>query len=211
MQLYTWNYNGEESLATLKVSQISAAKLYYCFTGRNAWWSIWVQKYYEGCMHSSLESAKKYAEKKRVQGTVFYIEEIPALIFEAENNCLAVTQINCKEPMAEYSSDAISEKVSLSKFKIKNAMNNYLKCGASLEGVCLSFDYDSSFWKRLQPSENSIVRVMCKKAKSDQFVSLKPKEALFRFESYSVGSNYYLEWRKSESRFSPDSVLSLLS
>ncbi len=53
-----------QKLLTLK--NVKAVKIFYCFYGRNAWYTTWVQKYSENCMHSSLESAKEFAEANRV-------------------------------------------------------------------------------------------------------------------------------------------------
>ena len=72
---------------------ISRGLLYYVHTGRNAWHSNWVTQYANGCMHTTLESAKEYAEKRRTRGTVFYIKQLPCLVFRSKDTCVLVTEI----------------------------------------------------------------------------------------------------------------------
>ena len=64
-----------------KVNNVYPVKIYYVTTGRNAWRSTWIERYYKGCMRYSLESAKSYCEGHRQRGTVFYIRELPSLAF----------------------------------------------------------------------------------------------------------------------------------
>ena len=54
-------------------------KIYYLVTGRNAWHSTWVQHFYKRCISTDYRDLENDAEKRRGAGTVFYIEELPAL------------------------------------------------------------------------------------------------------------------------------------
>ena len=83
----------------LKLRGIKVVKIYYCYYGRNAWYSTWVQKYYKNCMHASFDSAKGFAEINRKQGSVFYIKELPALYIESGSYPILVTQINKTCPL----------------------------------------------------------------------------------------------------------------
>jgi hypothetical protein len=74
---------------------------------------------------SSLTSARDYAEYLRVQGSAFYISEMPALVLEANALALAVTQINCEDVLAGYSptqylttSDMVAHRLQISETTI---------------------------------------------------------------------------------------------
>jgi len=86
-------------LAAAKIERVQAGTLYYLFRGRNAWHATWVQHYTEGSLNTSLAAAQRVAEQWRAQGSVFTIDEHPALICETTAGTLAVTQINTKRPL----------------------------------------------------------------------------------------------------------------
>ncbi len=160
-------------------------------------------------MHSRFEGARDFVKRHRVQGSVFYIKEIPALLFQDEEFVLAVSQINCKDVLAGYSVDAISQDVGALRKKIDGAPYNYLGWGATFEEVYLSFEHDSRFWKVAPPPRNSIIRVMCRGSIAD-FESLGDKR-LMRFKSYSIGANYPLGWTSSEGSVTYGAVKALVS
>src|SRR5690606_42111191 len=95
------------SLEDSPVQGISRGLVYYVHTGRNDWHSTSVTQYYPGCMHSTLESAKNYAEKRRTRGTVFYIRQLPCLIFRSRKQTISVTEINNRNPLSGYSVNEI--------------------------------------------------------------------------------------------------------
>lgn len=190
----------------LKLRGVRAVKIYYCFYGRNAWHSTWVQKYYKDCMHSNLESAKRFAERNRVQGSVFYIKELPALLFDGGNYPVLVTQINERCPLREYSAKALREDVSIGSEKIEGYRNNYLTFGAPMNGVILSFEHDSRFWKTQQPLKNSVILLYTK----TEFESVELKTTKLKaWKSSSLGKDYCLSWNPINSRVSQSSVLRL--
>lgn len=186
---------------------MGVGKLFYCHTGRNAWWTIWITRYSEGCMHASIEGAKAFAETKRVQGTVFYIAELPALIFHGHGQCLAVTQINTTDPLAGYSATAVRAGGASGTKKLVGAHDNYFVSGASFEGISLSFNYDSRFWTVTAPPTNSVVQLVGK-GELNAFQILVD-EPLRKYQSYSNGPRYLMGWRVLESKIQAKFTLNL--
>lgn len=186
---------------------ISRGIIYYVHTGRNAWHSTWVTQYANGCMHTTLQSAKEYAEKRRARGTVFYIKQLPCLIFRSQITCVLVTEINNKNPLSGYSSDATTDDVAYGLNKIEGARNNYLKIGASINGVAMSFLTNSRFWNvRPGPRDSVIMLSSMNPALSVEKVS---SDSLLAYKSYSNGGNYYLGWSGIESEIKSLAILQL--
>lgn len=207
-QLLSFNESIFPELARSNVESISASLIYYVFTGRNAWHSTWITRYAEGCMHPTLELAKRYAEKRRTQGTVFHIKELPAIIFRSKSGCLIVTQINCKNPLSNYSPNATAINVRSGQKKIEGALDNYICKNASIYGVALSFVCGSRFWLT-QPSEkNSIITV----ATSEPSITLPAltENKLVTRTSFSFGKKYLLGWSEKESEILTSGVRSIL-
>lgn len=204
MQLLNYNESRFPQLKNERVLRKSIRKLYYVHDGRNAWHSTWVQRYLDGCMHSSLSSAKKYAENLRVRGSVYYINEIPALLLESESLVLAVTQLNCTDVLVGYSSNAVTNEAASGKQKIENMRRNYLTRGSPIEGAFLSFEPDSHFWKNTPPPRDSVIRVLCE----DSIRDFEPlgKGALGGHKSISCGSQYLLGWSSYEHKTQSDSL-----
>jgi hypothetical protein len=207
MQLRTFDSGRFPSLETLTVRRRGLAKLYYVHDGRNAWYTTWVQRYLDGCMHTTFDSAKDYAESLRVQGSVFYIYEKPALVIEADDVVLVITQINCTDVLAGYSVTAVGDEVGFGRKKIANAANNYLRRGSSLEGAFLSFDADSRFWRK-RPPHNSVIRVLGR-------TSLKAFESVpdrcRGYQSFSSGGFYRLGWTERDNDARSTSLQKLFS
>lgn len=196
-----------QNLDSDTVKGISRGLIYYVHTGRNAWHSTWVTQYSPGCMHTTAESAKVYVEKLRTRGTVFYIKQLPCLVFRAKGVAVIVTEINSNNPLSGYSPDATVSEVAKGLIKIDGALNNYLKIGAPLEGVAMSFLPNSRFWNNRPSPKNSVIilaandpSVKVEKVKSDKLLSYK---------SFSNGGGYYLGWSPIESYIKRTAVLAL--
>ena len=189
------------------VRSISRGLIYYVHTGRNAWHSTWVTHYFPGCMHTTLQSAKEYAEKFRERGTVLYIKQLPCLIFRSNGVAIIITEINNRNPLSGYSADATTDEVAIGSKKIKEALNNYLKVGAPLEGVTLSFLPSSRFWSHRPSPKNSVIVL----ATNDEAVSIEKVKSddLLSFKSFSNGGNYYLGWSSIKPHIKRSAVLAL--
>lgn len=192
MKLFKYSDGKFPTFQSEVVKRKGARKLYYVHDGRNAWWGAWVQRYLDGCMHSSWESAKRNAERLRVQGSVFYIAELPAIILEAETLVLAVTQINCTDVLSGYSPNAVSADPPLGMQLRENAHNNYLVPGSPIEGALMSFEPKSRFWVQPPPETNSVTCVVGVGGLS-HFSGLA-QDPLKGFKSFSTGGAYLLSW-----------------
>ena len=85
-----------------EIKSVSVKKIYYLVTGRNAWHSTWVQHFYKKCISTEYRELENDAEKRRGAGTVFYIEELPALCLEVSAGCFVISEINTNSPLKNY-------------------------------------------------------------------------------------------------------------
>lgn len=193
-RLYDFDERQHEKLSRSKLRSVEACILYYLYNRRNAWHSTWSTRYTAGCMHTSLDSAKATAERQRTQGSVFYISEIPALLFRSAQGALAVTQINDTLPLKEYSPDATTGEVALGVKKIRGALDCYLVPGAPMLGVALSFDASSRFWRQRPNAVNS-VKIVASSAPGEDFLPVPRRRRRWRSASY--GGVYALSWYES--------------
>jgi hypothetical protein len=187
MELKTYDQNLHDELLFDKVIKKGVRKIYYVSSGRNAWWSTWVKQYNSGCMHTTLDSAKKYAEKMRTNGSVFYIQEIPALVLEGRFISLIVTQINCQDVLQNYKPK--------SKDLTSGATHCHITANSLLCHAYNSFVYNSAFWDIAPPAKNSVLRLLCHtKLKDFDFYRAS---SVSSYKSESIGPNYYLQWHPS--------------
>lgn len=206
MELY--QIDPQKELNTDAISNIAQGVIYYVTTGRNAWHSTWVSRYKKDCMHTTIESAKSYAENNRSSGTVFYIKKLPCLVFRAKNRTLLVTEINNKNPLSGYSSDATSNMPNAKTNKIKGALDNYIKIGAPLVGAGLSFLHNSRFW-RVKPNPKDAVMLLSN-PKPNFSVEQDQDNDLSAYSSYSNGSNYYLGWKQIKTETSSSAITNII-
>lgn len=202
MELCVYNQDTFPELGSATVNAVRGGKLYFVHDGRNAWWSTWVQRYEVNCMHISLERAKQYAERQRVQGSVFYVNEIPALLVQGGSLVLAVTQINCSNALSGYSADAVTEVLPPGFEKLENARNNYLEQGSPMIGTYLSFAPESRFWCE-RPVSQHIVRVVCRSTLEAFQPLVLPLKS---HKSHSSGPRYLLGWTE---RYRSESAMAL--
>jgi hypothetical protein len=193
-KLFTFIPSRFPGLEKAALEAVSASCLFYLHNGRNAWHSTWVQQYAEGCMHSDERSAKESAERQRTQGSVFYISQIPALLFRTPNGCLAVTEINTTQPLSGYSPDAVLKSSPSGTPLIEGARDCYIEKGAPILGVVRSFDLSSRFWSRRPSPRNSVIVV----GTEDPTTAFAPvaQSVPTTIRSYSNGKNYMLGWNQ---------------
>lgn len=86
------------------VTDVRVVRLYFAFYGRNAWYSIWGQRYLsQGSVCPSLEVAKDVAEHGRRQGNVWHIDELPGFLVQTNRRSFAITEINNKNQSLQLS------------------------------------------------------------------------------------------------------------
>ena len=197
-----------------RVARISSCKLWYVYDGRNAWHSTWVQRYGEGCMHTSRSTAEEYSERKRVNGSVFYLQEMPALQFDAEAGTLFVTQFNVRDALRDFypfrrqpmASD--EDGSSGGKPLITN-----LQVGETLRMVAACFESTSDHWSAEPPEDKPVVYlflphfgwkviITCEGGSFVQSTVLPPEPIqsapLRTFVSVPQGGGRPLGWRRTK-------------
>lgn len=174
------------------IKSVKAVKIYYVWTGRNAWWSVWSTRYSKGCMHLSLKSAKDYCEKLRTQGTVFYIDQLPSIAFIATKRTLFVSEINTEKFFERLKTQ-----------KLKDLINIIPVSTMTLHQISLIFNSYSLLWSENYPKDNSCILSFANF--SDGFEEIQQNEELISYGSSSSGPNFYLKW--TERKFAKDSTL----
>lgn len=134
-----------------------AVKLFFLIRGRNAWHSTWVQHYSPGAMTTDLQSALNNAEKRRTQGSAFYIDEWPALAIDTEAGVFLITQINTKTPLAHYSVEPPPDARVLPGTKPGLCRKRQLCSGTTIKAIRASFEQWSRHWTQTPWSENSVL------------------------------------------------------
>jgi hypothetical protein len=174
------------------VKEIRAVKLYYWHRGRNAWQGWTAHYYHDGCLHTAIESAQNFAEKKRTQGSVFYIKELPAILLVSDQLSIAVTQINSNMPLCDYTYTPNAEKATQSWRKDFRAEMAVLNIDTSIGSVVKSFEPLSSFWFKAPKIANSVITV-CVSKNTDCFETLSDDE-LLQWKSITFSKKYLLGW-----------------
>ena len=199
MALYSFSEKKKKKLSRSKVTNVESCLIYYLFNGRNAWHSTWTTRYMDGCMDTSIEGAKNSAERQRTQGSVFYIVELPCLVFRSVIGAIAVSQINTGNPLAGYSADAVEEHIAANTKRIRGARNCYISKGAPMLGAALSFNHESRFWVQRPPRKDAIILV----GSNDPKLVFSPltSSKLRSWRSWSNGGSYRLGWTEVKDRY----------
>lgn len=169
--------------------RISVVKVFYVWSGRNAWWSTWSTTYSPGCFHRMLKDAKAYCESRRTQGTVFYIDELPSLGFFTSDEALLISEINTERFFSRYDATrltAITEALPVASITLRQFWH--------------LFKIESPLWPVGYPKRNSTFATFVKGV--EPFEVVGKEQELVSYKSSSNGSNYYLGW--SQRPFSKD-------
>jgi len=163
------------------VRTVKVVRIFYVTTGRNAWWSTWITRYTPGCMHSTIESAKAFCEQRRVQGTVFYIDELPSLSFFASERALVVSEINTEEFLGRLD------------FKRLTSLTTVFPVSSmTLHQMTFVFRPESPLWPESYPHEDSSILSFCSASRT--LAEVSSNDELSSWASSSVGPNYNLNW-----------------
>ena len=163
------------------VRSVKVVKLFYVTTGRNAWWSTWITRYSPGCMHSTMESAKAFCELGRVQGTVFYIDELPSLAFIVPERALVISEIN---------TEAFLKRLDLK--RLTSITTVFPVSSMTLRQMTYVFQPQSPLWPAAYPQEDSAILSFCSAPAT--LTEINGSDQLASFASSSTGPNYYLNW-----------------
>ena len=184
--------------------EIGKGIVYYASYGRNAWSSTWIQRYQQGALHNSFSSAKDHCEELRTQGSVFSIDELPAIVILTNARVVYITEINSVNPLCGYSgryNDRRWREVSENKCHTKKI--NRLLSMAEIES---SFLPGSPYW-HLNPSPQNSVMIAEINHNGDP-PEIKTRMTARRncYASNSYGSDCLLGWRETPSKIKSGGV-----
>jgi hypothetical protein len=185
-------WNQDQTLLRAPLLTVTAVQAYVLIRGRNAWNSTWVQNYMgTGAVYLTLVEAKKAAEAQRVQGSVFYIRQIPAMALNSTEGSVL---------LVEFHSDN-----SFGKWDTKNGADE-LVIGTPLSQVITALGR-GGLWKTPVPSKHSFITV---KTGWDTLETVPPRGSFTRWTSQSQGPNYYLKWNEYSGRYSRGGINAII-
>jgi hypothetical protein len=180
----------------VQVKEIKPIRLFYVTTGRNAWRETWINRYSEGCMHTSLESAQSYCERKRVQGTVFYISHMPTIAFISDKRMLAVTEINTQNILGNLNFEKLTTLTSILPFHTM-----------TLHQISLIFRPASP----LLPTgaRPKVIRTFSEDV--CEILDCSANDRLIAQSSHAVGIDRFLKWSDRDLKLNFSNVLTIAS
>lgn len=178
-----------------KFTECRAVKLFYVIYGRNAWHDTWVTKYFDGCMNPSLVAAKQTSENKRVQGSVFYISEIPALQFISDKFSILVAEINSVQPLQH-----IQEMPEDEPLTAKTIYDHFAPIN---QNSIIRLAWKS---RRFRATDSGLEKISYTMRELNPLIK---SEIFKKFKSYSHGKDYLLGWNEIDHKMSSSAVLRL--
>lgn len=133
IQLTDYSNYSSSGIVFEKIISCVAARIFFFYAGRNAWNSTWVHVHPAGnAFGLTADEAKEKVERERVQGSTWWIDELPACVFSGKEYTLLLTEINSVNPLS-------------------NCLTTPIR-GFSIKEIANSF---------IPPKPNSIVRLIC--------------------------------------------------
>lgn len=164
------------------VESVYVRKIFFVTIRRNAWHSTNIGRYQDGCMHSNLDSAKKFAEKLRKRGNTIIIEEIPALIIQGDFVTVLMTQINCDEIASGY-------------HYYDDEFEAIIDIGNLISNQVIKLSNDSFAWRIPPEGDNLKLFLTYKKIKDfEKYTS----DSIFIHKSLFKNGEIYWETKKNE-------------
>lgn len=84
----------ERSVEDAAIESAFLSRVSYTFYGRNAWHSTWIQRYSPGSIDLTTGALQSLCERRRVQGSVFNIVELPCLVLRTARETFFLVEIN---------------------------------------------------------------------------------------------------------------------
>lgn len=178
------------------VKHISSVSLFFLSTSRNAWNWTRANRYSRGCMHLSSEDAFVSAEKKRVQGTVFIVEEIPAIAVSVNDGALLITMINHKKPFSGFATKSLGNWV----------QGRLGRCASKpdfLFHAALKFESDSMCWRAREDIDENNLHFLWAGSEASKELKPLPQRKLSAWQSSSHGPDLPLFWGDLTPEISP--------
>jgi hypothetical protein len=188
-RLYESHY---QIIKELDIKNIGIYNVLVVDSGRNAWYATWSRKFNkEKAFFLDLDSAKKYAETNRKQGTVFSIVPTPSIYFELHGAYIFLMDIATHEPF--------------SRWKLKKFV--FGKKDILLQDFYEEFRLTSLNWNPPVPDDENFDISM---VVSDQDIKQNEVKTLNCFKSESVGTDFYLKWREVEPEYDNSSITKII-
>jgi hypothetical protein len=169
--------------------------------GRNAWHSTWIRRYRgDAAMFTNQSSARDAAERRRKQGSVFYVFDTPALLlFGVRTTCIA-TDIHPENPFHGFKG---FRQPTPAQVKMGNHVATFgwrgIVPGISMSTAFRTVGAHESLWERRNPDEYSFIRGTVGDGRE---VTDLDEGDLHSISSFAQGSEYRLGWRKREQHYS---------
>jgi hypothetical protein len=188
-RLYESKY---EILKELDVKNIGIYNVLVVDSGRNAWYATWSRKFKrEKAFFLDLDSAKKYAETNRKQGTVFTIVPTPSLFFELHGIYIFLMDIATREPF--------------SRWKLKKF--DFGKKDVFLQDLYEEFRLTSLNWDSPVPDDDNFDISM---VITEENIKQNEVKNLNCYKSESVGTDFYLKWREVDPEYDNSSITKIV-
>lgn len=190
----------------MSVFKVLPVKIYCVYRGRNAWNETWAEHYLRAAFHRTFAQAQMTAENQRTQGSVFTIQEWPALCFLAKTRSLVVIELGQELPFLNFSAAALElvfdRKTGV--MKHRDTRDRPLRKGCRFEKVIEVFERMSSHWHE---RPNFIAsELFCIPQASWQTLEECQMKA---WRSIPAGSNYLLRWRDIPHPVFPNAAIRL--
>ena len=201
--LSKFDENTHKSLASSLIKRVFETKIYHIFRGRNAWHSTWVEHYFEGCMHADLQSAMDQVEAMRKPGSVFTIEQMPAISFQSAKGQSLVTEIDNPVPLSLW---AKTKRGKSTEHRLNQDCCRLEQFMSKLRRIHSIFNAlgDSSVFIGRLPYYSEKIFVL------GTLNAISPGEDCGRrfkqWESSSVGANFFLKWSENTANLSGKAV-----
>lgn len=147
-------------------------------------------------MHLSITAAKIYAENRRTNGSVFYIQVLPGVILRTAQESYIVTQINSENPLNDYRCFAVKDEDWLGNPKHPKHLDCYSHKNGSVDYALETFNPFSRHWIKALPKQNSLM-VFGPLVTSIEVEPMKETHNKI-IKSKSFGTKYRLGWFETD-------------
>jgi hypothetical protein len=182
------NWASQQDLLRSELLGISPVLLYVITRGRNAWHSTWVENYSgPTALIADFAFAAELAEKRRKQGSVFYIEQVPGLLLKSPEAPIALVEFHSSNCFGTWDVERAQDRLEL---------------GTPIAAVLNALG-PHGMWRGRPPSEHSFISGI---ADWQSLTPLPPRTPMKRWTSESLGRGYRLNWNKYPSRYSRQGI-----
>ena len=168
--------------------------VYLLSTGRNAWWTTWVERYTGStALYASIEEAKAAAEKQRVQGTVFLIEQVPSLAFISNRGMIIASEFGVSQPFAQLNLDKLS---------------SFLVIGTPMGELAKVTAVNTKFyWLGEKRTGHTFVQAFAPTLTALE--KLQEGQKFQSWQSHAQGTGYFLSWSEVANDRSVDALTAI--